>query len=102
VLFSRSEAAQLARVLSRDEFVLSIQTVCSAFGATFSGIQSIHDAREMIEVLAREKQRRDILDTIAQTEVPFTRLSGTPRQSCPVCVPRAALERPKPESARTR
>lgn len=93
--FSRPTAAQRARALTRDELELSIHMVVSAFSAEwFPGIESLNDVREMVDVLAREKQRRDVLDTIAQTEVPFARLRPTPRSSGAVdASPQAAWRR---------
>jgi hypothetical protein len=92
---SRPNAAQQARALTRDELELSIHMVCSAFSEKwFPGVESLNDAREMIDVLAREKHRRDVLDTIAQTEVPFARLRPTPRSSGAVqkpAIPRDAV-----------
>jgi hypothetical protein len=72
---TRPQAVQQARAMSREELELAIQLVCAALGAQgFAGIQSLSDVREVIDVLAHESRRREVLDAIAQTEVPFTRL----------------------------
>lgn len=76
--FDRMQAAQKARTMSRDELELSIHVVCSAFSPRwFPGIKSLNDVREMVEVLAHESRRREVLEAIAQTEVPFTCLRST-------------------------
>lgn len=72
-------------MLTRDELELSVHVVCSAFRAQwFPGIQSLADVRELVDVLAHETKRRDILEAIAQTEVPFARLRPTPISSTAV------------------
>jgi hypothetical protein len=72
--FGRAEAMQQARGMTREDLDHSVETVCAALASVFPGIESLSEVREAVEVLAREKQRRDVLDTIAQTEVPFGRL----------------------------
>jgi len=65
--FDRAIASQRAHALTRPELDLAIHVVCSAFSSEhFPGVETLADVREMIEILAREKHRRDVHDTIVQ------------------------------------
>ena len=66
--FNRALAAQSARTLTREELDLVILVVCSALNSRyFHGLQTVHDARDMIDILAHEQYRRDDHDAIAHT-----------------------------------
>jgi hypothetical protein len=76
--FNRADATRQVRTMTRDELELSIHVVCSAFSETwFPGVHSLNDARALLDVFAQERQRRSVLDAIAQTELPLTRLAAT-------------------------
>jgi hypothetical protein len=78
--FNRLHATQQVRAMTREELDLAIHVLCSAFNAQrFPGIDTLQDVHEMVSVLAKEKQRRDVFDTLAQTEPRSFARPGTPQ-----------------------
>jgi hypothetical protein len=65
--FSRTHANQQVRCLTRPELDLAIHVICSAFNSHhFPGVETLDDVRQLVDILAHEKHRRDVMDTIRE------------------------------------